>query len=154
MHFAVGVIDCVDLIGTAIVPPQNETDLWDHLLHDHFAMVDDKIASQLTFGVWTYAALPDNIKTIKSVIRRTIKTAESGRIIRLKSRAYAKGFGEREGRDFAFYGSSSPVVSSSTGIKLLMAIAALRKMELRAIGIKCAYLQSSFDDAAGSRTRL
>ena len=30
-----------------------------------------------------------------------------------------------------------------------MAIAALRKMELRAIDIKCAYLQSSFDDAPG-----
>jgi len=65
-----------------------------------------------------------------------------------------KGFGEREGRDFALYGSSSPVVSSSTGIKLLMAMAALRKMELRAIDIKCVYLQSSFDDAPRTRTHL
>ena len=52
---------------------------------------DDEMTSQLTFGAWTYAALPDNIKTIKSVIRRTLQTDESVRIIRLQSRAYAKG---------------------------------------------------------------
>ena len=110
-------------------------DLWREAMNQEFT-------AQISNGTWTYTPLPPGCKAIgcKWVFKVKI---EGGKLVKLKARLVAQGFGQVYGVDYL--DTFSPVVSF-TGFRLLIALGSLVGMKIFHADIANAYLKAYMDD--------
>lgn len=106
------------------------------------AMKDELTSFEIN-GTWSLVDLPPGRKPIKTMWVFKTKRAEDGTITRYKARLVAKGCSQKYGID---YGETfSPVVRYSS-IRILIALAAQRGLQIDQMDAITAYLQGNLDE--------
>lgn len=107
------------------------------------AAMKEELASFEANGTWSLVDLPHKRKPIKTMWVFKRKRAEDGTVVRHKARLVAKGCSQKFGID---YGETfSPVVRYGS-IRILIALAAQRGMEIDQMDAVTAYLQGTLDE--------
>ncbi len=102
--------------------------------------ISSEVKSLTDLGVFSLVDkkdLPENTNIIKGKWVYKVKPDKTGHIDRFKCRLCAKGFLQKYGVD---YSATYSPVAKPTSIKLLLALAAKRKLKLRASDISTAFL--------------
>lgn len=99
--------------------------------------MDDEIESLRNFGTWEITRLPPGGNPIGCKWVYKTKTDQNGNIVKYKARLVAQGFSQKFGRD---YDEVFAPVASPTTLKILLAVAGKRKMQVRHFDIQTAYL--------------
>jgi hypothetical protein len=103
----------------------------------------EEIESHKINGTWILMDRPPNTKLLESRWVYKIKRSIDGSIARWKARLVVKGFRQRHGIDYFETFSS---VSRYESIRLLLAIAAAKGLQLIQIDIKTAFLYGELDE--------
>uniref|UniRef100_A0A5S6QZ02 Reverse transcriptase Ty1/copia-type domain-containing protein n=1 Tax=Trichuris muris TaxID=70415 RepID=A0A5S6QZ02_TRIMR len=93
--------------------------------------------------VWEIADLPPGKRTISAKWVFKAKHDDQGNIHTYKARLVARGFSQIHGRDYDE--TFAPVVRHET-VRILFAVAAMKKMHVRHIDVKTAYLNGKLDE--------
>lgn len=107
------------------------------------AAAEEEIESLKEHKVWTLCDLPPGKKTISCKWVFKTKFNGNGQIDSYKARLVARGFSQRYGEDYDE--TFAPVVKHET-IRVLLAIAAKRKLHVRHMDVKNAYLNGEIDE--------
>lgn len=99
--------------------------------------MDEEMESLRIMGTWEMAKLPPESNVIGSKWVFKTKTDQDGNIIKYKARLVAQGFSQKYGRD---YDEVFAPVANPTTLKILLAVAARRNMDVRHFDIQTAYL--------------
>lgn len=94
-------------------------------------------------STWTLVDLPPNRKPVKTKLVFKRKRAEDGTVLRHKARLVAKGCSQRSGID---YGETFTPVVRYSSIRLLIALAVKRGMNIDQMDAVTAYLQGTLDE--------
>ena len=111
--------------------------------HDWMESEADEISSQVDCGAWDLvqrSSIPRGTRVMKSgwtYLKKRCK--KTGRVLRMKSRLHVCGY--TQVKHMHFDRTYSPVAKAA-GVRMVMAIAAGRKMELRMTDVSTAFLQS------------
>jgi hypothetical protein len=97
----------------------------------------ESLAKLGVFRVIKRSAMPANANEISARWVFKVKPSADGSVERFKARLCARGFLQKEGIDYS--ATFSPVASPAT-IKLLLAIAAQRRLDLRSADVSTAFL--------------
>lgn len=97
----------------------------------------EELASHRELGSWSLVELPPQKKTIGSKWVYSIKRNEKGDVVRYKARLVAQGCGQKPGVDFEEV--YAPVAKQAT-LRALLAVASQRKMHLKHLDVRTAYL--------------
>src|SRR5438270_1075425 len=105
--------------------------------------IDSEIQSILQNHTWELVDLPSGCKPLGSkwIFKRKMKA--DGTIKKYKARLVIKGYSQREGLDY--FDMYSPV-SRITSIRMVLAIAALRNLEVHQMDVKTAFLNGDLDE--------
>ena len=105
--------------------------------------IDSEIQSILQNHTWELVDLPSGCKPLGSkwIFKRKMKA--DGTIEKYKARLVIKGYSQREGLDY--FDTYSPV-SRITSIRMVLAIAALRNLEVHQMDAKTAFLNGDLDE--------
>lgn len=108
----------------------------------HKAM-EEEIASLMKNKVWILVDRPEgtNIVTSRWVLKK--KRKPDGRLDRYKARLVARGFSQIYGVD---YNETYAPVANMTSIRLLLAYAAVEKLEIAFFDVKTAFLYGNLDE--------
>ena len=93
--------------------------------------------------VWTLTELPEGRKSIPNRWIYKYKTNAKGEVEKNRARLVIKGFRQKEGIDFKE--TFSPVVRFDT-IRLLLALSAEKKLQMKSFDIKTAFLLAPLDE--------
>lgn len=104
--------------------------------------MEDELTSLSENKTWDLVKLPAGRKTIKTKWVYKTKRADNGSIVRHKARLVAKGCAQRYGVDYTE--TYLPVVRY-TSIRILIALAAQRKMNIDQMDAITAYFQGDLD---------
>ena len=110
-------------------------------------MWKEAIKSEIDFilqnHTWELVDLPPGCKPLGSkwIFKRKIKA--DGSIDKYKARLVIKGYNQREGLDY--FDTYSPV-TRITSIRMILAIAALRNLEVHQMDVKTAFLNGDLDE--------
>ncbi|KXZ41531.1 hypothetical protein GPECTOR_411g255 [Gonium pectorale] len=118
----------------ALASPQS--DEWVRAMEEELASLHEK-------QTWTLVPLPKGAKAIPTKWVYDVKCDASGQIERFKARLVAKGFKQRAGIDFdeVFAPASNP-----TTTRLLLAMVAAKRMVLRQVDVKTAFLNGELEE--------
>ncbi len=105
--------------------------------------MDDEIAQLRKLGTYAPADLPAGRKPIGCRWVYRLKRDSDGRIVRYKARLVAQGFSQAPGLDY--FETFAPVIRTDS-LRLLLAIAAERNMELAQFDVVGAYLNADLDE--------
>ncbi|GLI61680.1 hypothetical protein VaNZ11_004116 [Volvox africanus] len=105
--------------------------------------MDDEINSQLANGTWTLETPPPGTKLIPCRWVYKVKHNPDGSVERFKARLVAKGFVQREGVD---YGELFAPTSRSSSFRVLLAVAAARKMPIHQLDVTTAFLNGELKE--------
>ena len=103
--------------------------------------MDDEIQQINKKGTWTLVDFPPGYKPVKCKWVYAAKMNADNRITRHRARLVAKGFNQKKGINYDEV--FSPVVKYST-IRLILAIAAHRKLNLTLLDVKTAFLNGDW----------
>ena len=105
--------------------------------------IKSEIDSILQNHTWELVDLPPGSKPLgyKWIFKRKMKT--DGTIDKYKARLVIKGYKQKEGLDY--FDTYSPV-TRITSIRMVLAIAALRNLEIHQIDVKTAFLNGDLDE--------
>ena len=105
--------------------------------------VKSEIDSIMQNHIWELVDLPQGCKALgcKWIFKRKLKT--DGSIEKHKARLVVQGFRQKEGLDF--FDTYSPV-TRITSIRMLIAIAALRNLEIHQMDVKTAFLNGDLEE--------
>jgi hypothetical protein len=105
--------------------------------------INDEIESIMSNHVWKLVDLPVGCKTIgcKWIFKKKLKA--DGTIDKFKARLVAKGFKQKEGIDY--FDTFAPVTRIST-IRILIAMAAIYKLQIHQMDVKTAFLNGELDE--------
>ena len=105
--------------------------------------IKSEIDSILQNHTWELVDLPPGIKLLGSkwIFKRKMKT--DGTIDKYKARLVIKGYRQREGLDY--FDTYSPV-TRITSIRMILAIAALRNLEVHQMDVKTAFLNGDLEE--------
>lgn len=117
--------------------------LTDKYASDWKKAINEELDSLSRNKTWTLTQLPADRKAIKSkwVFRK--KSGPDGKITRFKARLVAKGCDQRYGIDYQE--TFSPVVRMDS-IRLMIAIAASKRMKITQFDVKSAFLNGNIDE--------
>lgn len=107
------------------------------------AAMKDELKSFEINNTWTLVELPPDRKPIRTMWVFKRKRAENGTVVRHKARLVAKGCSQQFGIDYSE--TYSPVVRYGS-IRLLIALAAQRGLEIDQMDAVTAYLQGTLDE--------
>lgn len=99
--------------------------------------MNEEIESLRNFGTWEVTKLPPGTNAIGCKWVYKTKTDQNGNIVKYKARLVAQGFSQKFGRD---YDEVFAPVASPTTLKILLAVAGKRNMQVRHFDIQTAYL--------------
>lgn len=105
--------------------------------------MNDEYKSLLSKGTWSLVELPKGRQAIGSKWVFKKKKDSSGQVVRHKARLVAQGFGQRYGSDFSEV--FAPVSMPST-FRVLLALAGHKKLQVRHIDVKNAYLNGRLSE--------
>lgn len=105
--------------------------------------MQEEINSLHKNGTWILVDLPTGKKPIKCRWIFKTKVSAAGKLEKYKARLVAKGFTQRYGIDFTE--TFSPVVRYSS-VRLIFAIAALKKMKVHQMDVKTAFLHGDIEE--------
>lgn len=108
----------------------------------------EELNSHQELRTWELTELPAGQKLVGSRWIYKIKKDASGQIVKRKARLVAQGFNQQPGIDFV--DAYAPVAKQAT-LKALLAIASERKMVLKHLDIKTAYLNGSLKEVVYMR---
>ena len=105
--------------------------------------IKSEIDSILQNHMWELVDLPPSSKPLgyKWIFKRKMKT--DGTINKYKARLVIKGYKQKEGLDY--FDTYSPV-TRITSIRMVLAIAALRNLEIHQMDVKTAFLNGDLDE--------
>ena len=105
--------------------------------------IKSEIDSILQNHTWELVDLPPSSKPLgyKWIFKRKMKT--DGTIDKYKARLVIKGYKQKEGLDY--FDTYSPV-TRITSIRMVLAIAALRNLEIHQMDVKTAFLNGDLDE--------
>jgi hypothetical protein len=106
------------------------------------AMLEEITALQQQ-GTWTLVPCPQSKNIVGSKWIYKIKRNPDGSISRYKARLVAQGFSQAKGLDY--FETFSPVVRHST-VRIIIALAAMNKWELRQLDVKNAFLHGDLKE--------
>ena len=104
--------------------------------------INSEIDSILQNHTWELIDLPPGSKPLgyKWIFKRKMKT--DGSVEKYKARLVIKGYRQKEGLDY--FDTYSPV-TRITSIRMVIAIAALRNLEIHQMDVKTAFLNGDLD---------
>lgn len=105
--------------------------------------MEEEIRSLIENQTWELVVLPPGKKTIGCKWIYKMKTDENGKIVRYKARLVALGFSQKFGVDYDLV--FAPVVRQIT-LRTVLAIASCRRMRVKHVDIKTAYLYGDLDE--------
>lgn len=105
--------------------------------------IDAELRALKKNKTWIVTTLPEGKKAITSKWVFKIKRNETGNIERFKARLVAKGYSQRKGIDYTE--TFAPVVRYES-VRTLLAIAALKNLEIGQFDIKTAFLYGELDE--------
>ena len=105
--------------------------------------IKSEIDSIMQNHTWELVDLPPGMKPLSSkwIFKRKMKA--DGTIEKYKARLVIKGYRQKEGLDY--FDTFSPV-SRITSIRMILAIAALRNLEVHQMDVKIAFLNGDHDE--------
>ena len=105
--------------------------------------IKSEIDSILQNHTWELVDLPPGSKPLgyKWIFKRKMKT--DGTIDKYKARLVIKGYKQKEGLD---YFDTYSLVTRITSIRMVLAIAALRNLEIHQMDVKTAFLNGDLDE--------
>ncbi|KAK8557125.1 hypothetical protein V6N13_035229 [Hibiscus sabdariffa] len=105
--------------------------------------IKSEIESIMQNHTWELVDLPPGIKPLSSkwIFKQKMKADRS--IDKYKARLVIKGYRQKEGLDY--FDTYSPV-SRKTSIRMILAIAALRNLEVHQMDVKTAFLNGELDE--------
>ena len=106
-------------------------------------VADDEINSHAKNNTWTLTPLPPNRVCIPSGWDFKVKTDRFGHLLRRKARFFAKGYRQEKGVDYLE--SFAPVVRYDS-LRLILAIAAVRDLEIVLLDATTAFLNGEVED--------
>lgn len=113
-----------------------------------YKATDAEIATLMDRGTWELVPLPKGRQAIKSKWVFRIKRDADGSIIKYKARLCACGYSQRPGIDYkAIY---APVVRTES-LRLFLAIAAARDMDIHQMDVTSAFLNGELDETVYMR---
>ena len=110
-----------------------DKDLWDESMTEEL----NSLIERGTFDTVPLSSLPPNVKPIPCKWIYKVKPGADGKVLRRKSHVVAQGFCMQYGRHYTHI--YSPVAFAVT-IRLFLAICAAKKLRLRALDVKTAFL--------------
>ena len=113
------------------------------LAHKWKEVCDEEFDSLLTNHTWRLTHLPEGRKAIKCKWVFALKTKPDGSLDRFKARLVAKGCSQIPGVDFKE--TYSPIVKYDN-IRLILAIAAAKDLEMRQFDIKTGFLHGGLEE--------
>lgn len=105
--------------------------------------IQEEMNSLMKNNTWELQLLPKGKNVIGSKWIFKIKTNENGEIVRYKARLVAQGFTQKYGVDYDE--SFAPVVKQTT-IRTLMTIAGAKRMHVKHVDIKTAFLNGDIEE--------
>jgi hypothetical protein len=105
--------------------------------------IDEEYASIMKHDTWDLVELPPDRRPVTCKWVFNVKQKADGSIDRYKARLVARGFTQAEGIDY--HETFSPVVKM-TSIRVLLAITAIRDLELHQMDVKTAFLNGSIEE--------
>jgi hypothetical protein len=138
---------CVDLALKSVslfYEPRSFKDAMDGPDSIHWKKVaDDEIFSHAKNNTWTLTPLPSHHVCIPSGWDFKVKTDQFGHLLRRKARFFAKGYRQEKGVDYLE--SFAPVVRYDS-LRLILAIAAVRDLEIVLLDATTAFLNGVVED--------
>ncbi|KFD59182.1 hypothetical protein M514_28639, partial [Trichuris suis] len=95
------------------------------------------------YKVWELDDLPQGRKPISCKWAFKAKLDSQGRVHTYKARLVARGFSQKYSEDYDE--TFAPVVKHDT-IRVLFAVAAARRLHVRHLDVKCAYLNGNLEE--------
>jgi hypothetical protein len=129
---------------------------WEHT-------INSELENLTTMGTWELEECPTERKPVGCRWVFDLKTGQQGEIVRYKARLVAKGYSQISGIDY--FDTFAPVVRLES-LRALLAIAAVKDLEMKQLDVKGAYLNGDlqeevfmeqppgFDDGSGRKCRL
>lgn len=102
-----------------------------------------EFSSLIQQGTWTPATLPQGRKAIGCKWVFKVKAKANGAVDKFKARLVIKGFSQRPGID---YNETFAPVAHQVSLRMILALAAQRSLELRQLDVVGAYLNGTVDE--------
>uniref|UniRef100_A0A5S6QQU2 Integrase catalytic domain-containing protein n=1 Tax=Trichuris muris TaxID=70415 RepID=A0A5S6QQU2_TRIMR len=131
-------------------PMKREPSSWDEMVRlpaeekkKWISAAEEEIKSLKDYKVWELVDLPQGKKTITSKWVFKMKPDSQGRAHTYKARLVARGFSQKYGLDYDE--TFAPVVRHET-VRVLFTVAAARRLHVRHLDVKCAYLNGELEE--------